>query len=301
MQELKPIRDERHLLEVLDDIEQRGIDSIHVFVKHEWNDTQLNEDDAQEDEDDDLLNFDFADLVNVEVNGEDNEVSVDGEAHDDEATKNIVEGNTDGGKAEDDEDFNEDYIPPEDSNFEETDEDEIDFNDLYEDARHLMSPRIRCELLLNNLAESFNALILEARDKPIITLMESIQRLLMLRFVKKKKLIKENKEKLCLRIMKKLEKAKKDSTACIVIPGGHGQQFEITHSYGSKAVCDIREMTCTCKRWDYTGIPCLHACASIMYANLDPEDFVHNCYTMANFELCYAKGIDPVPRKEDWS
>ncbi|KAJ4838062.1 hypothetical protein Tsubulata_051095 [Turnera subulata] len=130
--------------------------------------------------------------------------------------------------------------------------------------------------------------------------MESIRRLLMLRFVKKKKLIKENKQRLCPRIIKKLEKAKKDSTACIVIPGGHGQQFEVTHSYGSKAVVDIREMSCTCKRWDYTGIPCLHACASIMYANLDPEDFVHNCYTMANFELCYAQGIDPVPGKEDW-
>ncbi|KAJ4845161.1 hypothetical protein Tsubulata_018443 [Turnera subulata] len=286
MQELKPIRDQRHLLEVVDDMEQRGIDSIHVFVKHEWNDTQLNEDDAeayeddaQEDEDDDLLNFDVADLVNVEVNGEDNEVSVDGEVHDDETTKNIVEGNIDGGK---------------------------ELTSLFDNElsflehRHLMSPRIRCELLLNNLAESFNALILKARDKPIITLMESIQRLLMLRFVKKKKLIKENKEKLCPRIMKKLEKAKKDSTACIVIPGGHGQQFEVTHSYRSKAVCDIREITCTCKRWDYTGIPCLHACASIMYANLDPEDFVHSCYTMANFELCYAQGIDPVPGKEDW-
>ncbi|KAJ4840749.1 hypothetical protein Tsubulata_043258, partial [Turnera subulata] len=47
MQELKPIRDESHLLQVVVDMEQRGIDSIHVFVKHEWNDAGLNEDAAQ--------------------------------------------------------------------------------------------------------------------------------------------------------------------------------------------------------------------------------------------------------------
>ncbi|KAJ4837874.1 hypothetical protein Tsubulata_019775 [Turnera subulata] len=388
MQELKLIRDERHFLEVVDDIEQRGINSIHVFLKYEWNDIQLNEDE--------------------------NEVSVDGEVHDHEAINNIIGGNTDGEEAgydEDDEYFDEDYMPPEDSDFEEIDEDEIDFNNLYEDVfqsihmheeigfrkkhmhstvgesssqatadgltslfdnelsflehrfclrhlwcnfrkqwgskifkdylwnaarayiennfkfwmeklkelegggkeayewlmrislplwtRHMMSLRIRCELLLNNLAKSFNALTLEAKDKPIITLMESIWRLLMLRFVKKKKIIKEHKQKLCTRIINKLEKVKKDSTACTVIPGGHGQQFEVTHSYGSKAVCDMREMSCTCKRWDYTRIPCLHACASIMYANMDPEDFVHRCYTMASFELCYAQGIDPVLKKED--
>ncbi|KAJ4822644.1 hypothetical protein Tsubulata_016404 [Turnera subulata] len=145
MQELKSIRDERHLLEVVDDMKQRGIDFIHVFVKHEWNDAQLIEDEE-------VLNFDIVELVNVAANEEDNKALVNGEEENDdeganndgeevvynrndECINNIVGANNDGEEAvfgEDDED--EDYMPSEWSDFEETDEDDIDFNDLYEDV-----------------------------------------------------------------------------------------------------------------------------------------------------------------------
>ncbi|KAJ4833512.1 hypothetical protein Tsubulata_008018, partial [Turnera subulata] len=71
-------------------------------------------------------------------------------------------------------------------------------------ARHKMSSRTKCELLLNNLAASFNALILETRDKPIITMLEGIRRLLMRRFARKQAWMHKYSLRICPRILKKL-------------------------------------------------------------------------------------------------
>ena len=45
---------------------------------------------------------------------------------------------------------------------------------------------VKCDMLLNNLCESFNSAILPARDKPIVTLLERIRFWLMCRFVAKR-------------------------------------------------------------------------------------------------------------------
>ncbi|KAG5591327.1 hypothetical protein H5410_041841 [Solanum commersonii] len=43
------------------------------------------------------------------------------------------------------------------------------------------SPNTKCDILLNNMCESFNSMILDARDKLIITLLEKLSYLLMAR------------------------------------------------------------------------------------------------------------------------
>lgn len=48
-------------------------------------------------------------------------------------------------------------------------------------SRHAFTPRVKCDIVQNNIAETFNSFILEARDKPIITMCEIIRRLLMKR------------------------------------------------------------------------------------------------------------------------
>ncbi|KAK8676193.1 hypothetical protein V6N13_034246 [Hibiscus sabdariffa] len=48
------------------------------------------------------------------------------------------------------------------------------------------SPRSKCDMLLSNLSECFNMMILEARDKPILTLMEMVRTTMMQKIVMKK-------------------------------------------------------------------------------------------------------------------
>ncbi|KAM3343692.1 hypothetical protein P3S68_025782 [Capsicum galapagoense] len=53
-------------------------------------------------------------------------------------------------------------------------------------TRALFKTNTRCDMLLNNLSESFNKYILDVRDKPIITMLEIIKNNLMKRRHNKK-------------------------------------------------------------------------------------------------------------------
>ncbi|KAJ6853216.1 uncharacterized protein M6B38_251800 [Iris pallida] len=53
-------------------------------------------------------------------------------------------------------------------------------------SKHGFSTNSKCELSSNNMCESWNKHILKARDKPIIFLLETIRRLLMVRFHEKR-------------------------------------------------------------------------------------------------------------------
>ncbi|KAF7811832.1 putative Mutator transposable element [Senna tora] len=78
-------------------------------------------------------------------------------------------------------------------------------------SKHTFSPRTKCDILQNNIAETFNLFILDARDKPIITMFEMIRRLLMQRFVAKKEGMENYRGPICPRIQTKLERAKLES------------------------------------------------------------------------------------------
>jgi len=46
-------------------------------------------------------------------------------------------------------------------------------------SRHAFKTSSSSDILLNNIAESFNAWVLKARDKPVLTCLETIRRQLM--------------------------------------------------------------------------------------------------------------------------
>ena len=56
-------------------------------------------------------------------------------------------------------------------------------------SRSHFSEHPRCDFLLNNICESFNAAILEARDKPIITLLELVRGYIMKQIVSKREAV----------------------------------------------------------------------------------------------------------------
>lgn len=84
-------------------------------------------------------------------------------------------------------------------------------------SRHAFNPKVKSNMLLSNVAKTFNLYILEVRDKSIITLLEIIRRIFIKRFYQKREKIKEYDHNICPRIMKSVEKAKKQCMQCIVI------------------------------------------------------------------------------------
>ena len=75
-------------------------------------------------------------------------------------------------------------------------------------TRSHFSPRALTDCLVNNLSESFNSMIVKARDKPIFSMLEWIRVRLMTRLYTKKIGIKKYGGKLCQSIQDKLKKLK---------------------------------------------------------------------------------------------
>ena len=99
-----------------------------------------------------------------------------------------------------------------------------------------------------------------------------------------------------------MEIAKKDSFKWTPqwIGDPNGSKFEVT-CLPTKVSVDLDEQNCTCRVWQLSGVPCMHACAAIGYRNLKPEDFVHHSLSKAKWELTYANYIQAVPSEEYWA
>jgi hypothetical protein len=77
-------------------------------------------------------------------------------------------------------------------------------------SRHAFRVSSCSDILLNNISESFNAWMLEAREKLILTCLEMIRQQLMNRFNQKRVGAATSKIVICPKIMKKLERNKVD-------------------------------------------------------------------------------------------
>ncbi|KAL0328594.1 UNVERIFIED_CONTAM: hypothetical protein Scaly_2292000 [Sesamum calycinum] len=98
----------------------------------------------------------------------------------------------------------------------------------------------KCDILLNNMCESFNATIVEARSRPIVDMLETIRMMLMKRVYVKRDQIKKHKGKLTPNIQKLIEELKKKSMEYIAHWNGK-DQFEEVAAYWNPM--------CTCNFW----------------------------------------------------
>ncbi|XVF72527.1 hypothetical protein PTKIN_Ptkin12aG0128400 [Pterospermum kingtungense] len=67
-------------------------------------------------------------------------------------------------------------------------------------SRSHFSIRPKCDVLLNNLCESFNIFILDTRDKPILSMLENIRCKLMKKFYMKRFVAEKYEGLICFRI-----------------------------------------------------------------------------------------------------
>ncbi|CAL4988960.1 unnamed protein product [Urochloa decumbens] len=64
---------------------------------------------------------------------------------------------------------------------------------------------------------------------------------------------------------------------------------------------NLEQRTCSCKKWQLTGLPCNHAISLICsYRGLELEDYVHSCYSVSKFKAAYEGWIEPIPDKTHW-
>ncbi|KAL0375011.1 UNVERIFIED_CONTAM: hypothetical protein Sradi_3416800 [Sesamum radiatum] len=157
----------------------------------------------------------------------------------------------------------------------------------------------KCDILLNNLCESFNATLVAARSKPIVDMLETIRMMLMKRIYVKRDQMKKHKGILCPNIQKMMEELKKKSMEYIAHWNGH-DQFELEGCYGDRHTLNLSEQTCSCRKWQLTGIPCAHAIAGMFFMGYKPEDYVDECYKKTVFLKTYSHLMMPLHGPEEW-
>ena len=129
--------------------------------------------------------------------------------------------------------------------------------------------RALCDCLANNLSESFNSMILKARDKPILAMLEWIRVRLMTNLYKKRNGIEKYVGKVCPNIQDKLEKLKQESIPFCATPSGKFM-YEVDNDR-ERHVVNLTNRTCSCRIWDLTRLPCKHGITAI-FKNLEKVD-----------------------------
>ena len=120
----------------------------------------------------------------------------------------------------------------------------------------------KCDILVNNLNESFNNYILEARELPIIGMLEWIRRRLMQRIQTKRSGMQKFQGEICPNIAEKIDKNQRLSRTFVATWDG-GHKYEVDCGPRKCVVVDLHEWTCTCGYFKLIGYPCAHACATI--------------------------------------
>ena len=101
--------------------------------------------------------------------------------------------------------------------------------------------------------------ILDAREMPVLSMLEKIRCQIMNRIYTKQQ---EARDKwtgtIYPKVKTKLDRHIDVAASCMIYPVGG--IFSVNDKYGSNIV-DINVRSCDCRRWQLTGIPCFHAIA----------------------------------------
>ena len=71
-------------------------------------------------------------------------------------------------------------------------------------------------------------------------------------------------------------------------------KYEVSCIHGDKFTVNLDEKTCSCGKWELSGIPCPHAISALVFNQVKPEDYVHECYNIKTFKKIYNPIINPM-------
>ncbi|XP_057803709.1 uncharacterized protein LOC131019041 [Salvia miltiorrhiza] len=160
------------------------------------------------------------------------------------------------------------------------------------------STRCSTYMVDNNISESFNSSISDARHKPIISMLEEIRMLVMSRIKDRKQLVDHWKTEWCPKAMQMFEANKAASMNCNVLwNGDYGYEVEEGED---KHIVFVDTKKCSCRMWDLSGIPCPHAIAAFYSSQLDPLSVMSNWYHSSMYRKSYEHAIQPIPGYKFW-
>ncbi|CAI9301668.1 unnamed protein product [Lactuca saligna] len=172
-------------------------------------------------------------------------------------------------------------------------------------ARSHFTGRAHCDALTNNLCEAFNSKIEDGRDAPIINCIEFIREYIMKKIVKVDKEIQKVVGPLTPTATTILDNIKSKAEQYVATFCGAGK-YQVAGPWQDQCIVDVGQQSCTCKRWELTGIPCKHGVAAIWDMGRNdkdvgiPESFVHPCYWLSSWKEMYSFKVSPINGRSMW-
>ncbi|XP_061989340.1 uncharacterized protein LOC133707897 [Rosa rugosa] len=165
-------------------------------------------------------------------------------------------------------------------------------------SRSHFTEHCKCDMLLNNTNECWNSVIAECRDKPILVMFEWLRQNMMIRLNNRRVAGMKWKVNIGPRIQKIIKKnserareyqAFRSADFVFEIHRRGGSILQVQHSV------DLAKLTCTCRMWSLSGLPCPHAITSIWVKGDDHIAYVHHYYSKQAYLDAYSYAINPVP------
>lgn len=63
---------------------------------------------------------------------------------------------------------------------------------------------------------------------------------------------------------------------------------------------NLENLTCSCRYWELSGLPCSHAISAIYTVGKDLEEYIAPCYRVDVYDQIYNHVLQPVEGKESW-
>ena len=155
-----------------------------------------------------------------------------------------------------------------------------------------------CEDVENNSTESFNNSIGKARDKPFVPMLETIARLAMVRIAKRDVTATSYEGLGTPYVVDTLAELHEKALECTVRPSTNMTYASTLN--GCSYRVSLTNRTCSCRRWEITGIPCEHVYGVMLNKGLEAQDYVEHWFRAETWKKIYADGIVPLRGAKFW-
>ncbi|XP_019260986.1 PREDICTED: uncharacterized protein LOC109238942 [Nicotiana attenuata] len=144
------------------------------------------------------------------------------------------------------------------------------------------SPRRRYDMLTTNIVESMNSVLLEARELPILRMMDFIQVKLQRWFYERRN---------------EAEGTLYD-VSCWVFPVDSWRSR--VEEEGITFLVDLNKRTCDCFQFQFDELPCIHAIAAIEKRNIKKSNFCSHWYLKESWLKTYERQMHHVGHTDSW-
>lgn len=155
----------------------------------------------------------------------------------------------------------------------------------------------RFNIMTSNIAETWNSVLREAREYPILSLVEYIRSKLMNWFAGRREIVSRGESNLTPRV-EEIITSNFEASGAFKFSSISVGDYEVRDKDGASFHVSLLEKTCSCYEFQTLKIPCAHAIAAATRNRIPVEPLVAEFYSLVNYKAAYARTIQPAVEQD---